>query len=87
MELSFGSTAHGAGRMLSRAAAKRQFWGGDIKKDMEKHGILVRSASTVTLSEEAGPAYKDIREVAQVSHDLGIATLCCLLVPVAVTKG
>ncbi len=47
MDLTFGSTAHGAGRMMSRSAAKRQFWGGDIKTALEKRGIVVRAASCV----------------------------------------
>jgi len=87
MNLTFGSTAHGAGRMLSRAAAKRQFWGGQIEKDLNKRGILVRAASMQVLAEEADPAYKDIDRVARVSHDVGIATMVARLVPLGVTKG
>ncbi len=87
MNLTFGSTAHGAGRMLSRAAAKRQFWGGQIEKDLNKRGILVRAASMQVLAEEADPAYKDIDRVARVSHDVGIGTLVARLVPLGVTKG
>ncbi|MDH5440083.1 MAG: RtcB family protein, partial [Candidatus Bathyarchaeota archaeon] len=87
MELSFGSTAHGAGRMMSRSAAKRRFWGGDIKKDLESRGIVVRSASAVVLAEEADPAYKDVDKVAEVSHNLGIATYVARLTPLAVVKG
>jgi len=87
MELTFGSTAHGAGRMLSRAAAKRQFWGSDIAKKLKERGILVRAASMTVLAEEADPAYKDIDQIAKVSHDVGIATLVARLVPIGVTKG
>lgn len=87
MELSFGSTAHGAGRMMSRSAAKRRFWGGDIKKGLESRGIVVRSASAAILAEEADPAYKDVDEVAEVSHNLGIATYVARLTPLAVVKG
>jgi tRNA-splicing ligase RtcB len=87
MELSFGSTAHGAGRMMSRAAAKRKFWGGDIKTALEKRGILVRAASTMVLAEEADPAYKNVDVVAEVSDKLGIATKVARLVPLAVVKG
>jgi len=87
MELTFGSTAHGAGRMLSRAAAKRQYWGGDIAKKLKERGILVRAANMSVLAEEADPAYKDIDRVAKVSHDLGIATLVARLTPIGVTKG
>ena len=87
MELTFGSTAHGAGRMMSRSAAKRQFWGGDIKTSLEKRGISVRAASASVLAEEADPAYKNVDMVAEVSHQLGIATKVARLTPLAVVKG
>jgi tRNA-splicing ligase RtcB len=87
MELTFGSTAHGAGRMLSRSAAKRNFWGGDIKKALEKRGIYVRSASAVVLAEEADPAYKNVDVVVDVSDRVGIATKVARFVPIAVVKG
>ena len=87
MEISFGSTAHGAGRMMSRAAAKRRFWGGDVKKYLEKRGIIVRSASSVVLAEEADPAYKDVDRVAAVSDAVGIAKRVARLVPLSVIKG
>ncbi len=87
MDLTFGSTAHGAGRMMSRSAAKRQFWGGDIKSALEKRGIVVRAASTMVLAEEADLAYKDVDVVADVSDRLGIATKVARLVPIAVVKG
>lgn len=87
MDLTFGSTAHGAGRMMSRAAAKRQFWGGDIRTALEKRGISVRAASASVLAEEADPAYKNVDIVAEVSHQLGIATKVARLTPLAVVKG
>jgi tRNA-splicing ligase RtcB len=87
MDLTFGSTAHGAGRMMSRSAAKRQFWGGDIKSALEKRGIVVRAASASVLAEEADPAYKNVDIVADVSDKLGIATKVARLVPIAVVKG
>jgi tRNA-splicing ligase RtcB len=87
MDLSFGSTAHGAGRMMSRSAAKRKFWGGEIKATMEKRGIVVRAASTMVLAEEADPAYKNVDTVVDVSDKLGIATKVARLVPIAVIKG
>ncbi|UCE28626.1 MAG: RtcB family protein [Candidatus Bathyarchaeota archaeon] len=87
MEVSFGSTAHGAGRMMSRTAAKRRFWGGDVKRVMEQRGIAVRAASSVVLAEEADPAYKDVDRVAKVSDKVGIATRVARLVPIAVVKG
>jgi tRNA-splicing ligase RtcB (3'-phosphate/5'-hydroxy nucleic acid ligase) len=87
MDLTFGSTAHGAGRMMSRAAAKRQFWGGEIKNALEKRGIVVRSASAMVLAEEADLAYKNVDVVADVSDRVGIATKVARLVPLAVVKG
>ena len=87
MELSFGSTAHGAGRNLSRSAAKRRYWGEDVKKDLEKKGVLVKAASMSVVSEEAPGAYKDVDNVTNVSHNVGIATKVARLVPIGVTKG
>jgi len=87
MDLTFGSTAHGAGRMMSRSAAKRQFWGGDIKSGLEKRGIVVRAASTSVLAEEADPAYKNVDKVVEVSDKVGIATKVARLVPISVVKG
>jgi len=87
MLVSFGSTAHGAGRMMSRSAAKRRYWGGDIKAALEKRGIVVRSASSVVLAEEADLAYKNVDVVADVSDSVGIATKVARFVPLAVVKG
>lgn len=87
MELTFGSTAHGAGRTMSRGQAKRTFWGGDVKEQMRKDGTYVKSQSDVTLAEEAAGAYKDIDIVADVSDKLGIAEKVARLVPIGVTKG
>ena len=87
MQVSFGSTAHGAGRMLSRSAAKRNFWGGDVKKALEQRGIYVRAASSVVLAEEADPAYKNVDVVVDVSDRVGIATKVARFVPLAVVKG
>jgi tRNA-splicing ligase RtcB (3'-phosphate/5'-hydroxy nucleic acid ligase) len=87
MQTTFGSTAHGAGRMMSRSAAKRNFWGGEIKKALAQRGIYVRSASEVVLAEEADPAYKNVDVVVEVSDRVGIATKVARLVPIAVVKG
>ncbi len=87
LDLTFGSTAHGAGRMMSRSAAKRKFWGGDVKTALEKRGIVVRAASSSVLAEEADPAYKNVDVVADVSDRIGIATKVARLVPIAVVKG
>jgi len=87
MTTTFGSTAHGAGRMLSRSAAKRNYWGGEIKQGLEKRGIYVRAASAVVLAEEADPAYKNVDVVVDVSDKVGIATKVARFVPMAVVKG
>ena len=87
MELTFGSTAHGAGRMLSRSEAKRRYRGDEIANKLKDRGILVRAARMSVLAEEADQAYKDIDRVVMVSHDLGIATRVARLKPLGVTKG
>lgn len=87
MELTFGSTAHGAGRLLSRAKAKERWRGEVIKREMERQGIVVEAASLSVLSEEASGAYKPCDLVAEVSHIVGIATKVARLIPIAVVKG
>lgn len=84
---SFGSTAHGAGRMLSRAAATRQFPYPEVKRNLDERGIILESASRRGVTEEAPGAYKDVDIVAQVSHDVGIASKVVRLTPIAVVKG
>ncbi|MFW9823538.1 MAG: RtcB family protein [Candidatus Thorarchaeota archaeon] len=87
MDLSFGSTAHGSGRVMSRSKAVKRYWGTKVKEDLGKKGILVKSASMKVLAEESPGAYKDIDQVVQVSHDLGIVEKIVRLVPVGVVKG
>jgi tRNA-splicing ligase RtcB len=73
--------------MMSRSAAKRRYWGGDIKTALEKRGIVVRAASAAVLAEEADPAYKNVDVVVEVSDKIGIATKVARVVPIAVIKG
>jgi len=87
LEESFGSTAHGAGRMMSRHAAIKQWRGEDIQKDLEKEHIYIKAASWKGISEEAPGAYKDVDEVVEVSHNAGIGKLVAKLKPIGVTKG
>lgn len=87
MELSFGSTAHGAGRMLSRAAAVRNYPAQEVKRRLESKGILVEAATWRGVAEEAPEAYKNVDAVADVSHMVGIATKVVRLVPIGVVKG
>lgn len=86
-ELSFGSTCHGAGRVMSRTKAKHSVRGDRLRQELEKSGISIRAGSMSGLAEEAPQAYKDVdRVVATVSH-AGIARKVARLRPVAVIKG
>jgi tRNA-splicing ligase RtcB len=87
MDLSFGSTAHGAGRTMSRAAATRAYPAQEVKRRLESKHILIEAASWRGISEEAPEAYKDVDVVADVSHKLGIATKVARLIPIGVVKG
>jgi len=87
MEETFGSTAHGAGREMSRSKAIKRYWGKTVASDLAKRGILVRAASWKVVAEEAPGAYKDIDEVARVSDKAGIGKLVARLVPIGVVKG
>ena len=86
-ELSFSSTAHGAGRVSSRSSAIRNLRGEDVKKELEDKGVDVEAGSWKGLVEEAPSVYKDIDEVARVSDTVGLARKVCRLKPVAVMKG
>lgn len=87
MEKTFGSTCHGAGRRMSRAQAKRQFRGETLVKLLEQKGIIVRGHSMPGIAEEAPEAYKDVREVVDSVHALGISKKVVRLVPLGVVKG
>ena len=87
MDLSFGSTAHGSGRVMSRSKAKKLYWGKQIQDDLWKKGIMIRAASLKVIAEEAPGAYKDIDQVVDVSHNLGIIEKVVRLVPIGVVKG
>jgi tRNA-splicing ligase RtcB len=83
----FGSTCHGAGRVLSRKAALRQAKGRSIYRELEDVGVLVRWTGRGTLAEEMPEAYKDVSEVVDVVHGAGISRKVARLKPVAVVKG
>jgi len=87
MEETFGSTAHGAGRKLSRTGAKKKYTADEIKAELESKGIHVRANSRPVLAEEAPGAYKDVDQVVRTSDTTGIAKLVAKVVPLAVTKG
>jgi tRNA-splicing ligase RtcB (3'-phosphate/5'-hydroxy nucleic acid ligase) len=87
MEETFGSTAHGAGRIMSRAQARKRVSGEDLVRDMRARGIVVRAASRSGLAEEAGFAYKDLGDVVNVVDRLGISRRVVSLRPIGSIKG
>jgi tRNA-splicing ligase RtcB (3'-phosphate/5'-hydroxy nucleic acid ligase) len=87
MAETFGSTCHGAGRVLSRSAAIKAANGRSIYRELENKGILVKWASRSTLAEEMPDAYKDIAQVVDVVSGSGISKKVAKLRPVAVIKG
>ncbi|MEM4389503.1 MAG: RtcB family protein [Candidatus Micrarchaeia archaeon] len=86
-EKTWGSTAHGSGRSMSRTKAKHLFRGEKLQQDMASRGIYVRSVSFAGLAEEAGAAYKSIDEVIEATHLAGISTKVVRLVPIGNIKG
>ncbi|WP_135303092.1 RtcB family protein [Haloarcula amylovorans] len=88
MEETFGSTAHGAGRLMSRTQAKQEFWGEDVRDDLrEQQQVYVKAQSGATVAEEAPGVYKDIDEVIRVSDALGIGERVARTFPVCNIKG
>ena len=87
MDLSFGSTAHGAGRTMSRSKARRNYTEDDVKKSLSDRGIFIKALTRDGVVEETPQAYKDVDAVVNVSHNLGIATKVAKLVPIGVIKG
>lgn len=87
MEITFGSACHGAGRVSSRAAAKHEFRGEKIQKELAARGITVRATHPSVIAEEAPGVYKSSEEVVEVVHQLGIARKVARLLPIGVAKG
>jgi tRNA-splicing ligase RtcB len=87
MERSFGSSCHGAGRLLSRHAAVRKFRFEEVTRDLSSRGIVVRAASREGVTEEAPGAYKRIEEVVQVAEGAGLTRRVVRLLPLGVVKG
>jgi tRNA-splicing ligase RtcB (3'-phosphate/5'-hydroxy nucleic acid ligase) len=87
MERSFGTTCHGAGRRLSRTAARKRVSGQELRRELEDRGIVVRCPSPKGLAEEAPLAYKDVDRVVRVVERAGLARRVARLVPIGVVKG
>ncbi|RMG86219.1 MAG: RNA-splicing ligase RtcB, partial [Candidatus Dadabacteria bacterium] len=87
MEETFGSTCHGAGRMLSRKAALKRKKGAQVRRELEAQGIFVFSAGMKTLAEEMPEAYKDVDDVVEVVDGAGISRKVARLRPLGVVKG
>jgi tRNA-splicing ligase RtcB len=87
MKESFGSTCHGAGRVMSRHQAIRKARGRSIQREMEEQGVIVRWTGRGTLAEEMPEAYKDISSVVDVVHNAGLSKKVAKLRPIGVIKG
>jgi len=87
MKESFGSTCHGAGRVKSRAAAKRELRGEAVLRELESRGITIKTDSLRGLAEEASQAYKDVSLVVTVAHNAGISRIVARTRPIGVIKG
>jgi tRNA-splicing ligase RtcB (3'-phosphate/5'-hydroxy nucleic acid ligase) len=87
MEHSFGTVCHGAGRRLSRTAARKQIKGAELRRRLEQDGIVVRSPSNRGLAEEAPFAYKDVDKVVEIVERAGLAVRVARLRPIGVVKG
>ena len=87
LERSFGTTCHGAGRLLSRTAARKQIGGNELRRQLEADGIVVRCPSPKGLAEEAPFAYKDVERVVEIVERAGLAGRVARLVPLGVVKG
>ncbi len=83
----FGSTCHGAGRVMSRQAAKKAARGRGVLRELEDRGIIVRGAGMGTVVEEISEAYKDVAQVVEVVHQAGISKKVARLRPMGVVKG
>jgi len=86
-EETFGSTCHGAGRVLSRTAAKKRWNGHEIGRNLERKGIYAHPASWSVMAEESPDAYKDVSQVVGVTHGAGISSKVARMVPLGVVKG
>ena len=87
MDVSFGSTCHGAGRAESRTRAKKLLKGRDIRQELEDQGIIAMAQGWASLAEEASLAYKDVEDVVRVADNAGLSRKVARLRPLGVIKG
>lgn len=87
MAETFGSTCHGAGRMMSRTAAIKSARGRSIQKELAARGVIARARGRTGLDEEQPDAYKDVNDVTRVVEQAGISRRVCRLRPIGVIKG
>jgi tRNA-splicing ligase RtcB len=87
MEKTFGSTCHGAGRVMSRSQAKKKLNGKEVAAGLLREGIIVRAPNENAIADEAPEVYKSSEEVVNVVHEVGISKLVARLVPIGVIKG
>jgi tRNA-splicing ligase RtcB len=87
MEKTFGSTCHGAGRVLSRTAAKKRWRGAALKEELKRRGIVIKAKSNAGIAEEAPEAYKPSEEVVRVVHRAGLSLEVARFEPLGVIKG
>jgi tRNA-splicing ligase RtcB len=87
MEVSFGSTCHGAGRLMSRNEALRARRSGEVRQSLAEAGVYARAASKTALAEEAPEAYKDVNDIVDITHKVGISMKVVQLRPLGVVKG
>jgi len=87
MKVSFGSSAHGAGRLMSRNKAIKEFSGTEIQKELKEHGTIVQATHPRSLAEEAPKAYKDVDEVIESVHGAKVSLKVVQMLPIGVIKG
>jgi tRNA-splicing ligase RtcB len=87
MEKTFGSTCHGAGRVMSRTKAKHALSGNQVQRELANAGVIVRAHNPAAIADEAPQVYKPSGEVVRVVHEAGISRLVARLTPLGVIKG
>ena len=87
LEETFGTTCHGAGRVMSRTAAKKSAFAQNARERLEALGVVVRSETRDGITEEIPEAYKDVEAVINVVHNAGLSTRIARLKPIGVIKG